>query len=229
MQRLLIVEDEPDMVTGLKDNFELEGYEVRSAADGAAGLAMARDTRPDLVILDVMLPRMSGLEVCKALRRERRDVPILMLSARGQEVDKVVGLEVGADDYVTKPFSVRELVARVQALLRRAQGPASRPCLESYSFANVRLDFKAYRATRSERRLELSPREFELLRYLIEHRGETVTRERLLIEVWGYDGEVTSRTVDAHITKVRGKIGDNRDKPRFILTVHGVGYRFVES
>jgi two-component system alkaline phosphatase synthesis response regulator PhoP len=227
MNRLLIIEDEPDMVAGLKDNFELEGFEVRAAGDGVSGLEMARTANPDVVILDVMLPKMSGLEVCKALRRERRDVPILMLTARGQEMDKVVGLEVGADDYVTKPFSVRELIARVHALLRRAQGTPA-PRLDSYTFGNVRLDFKAYRATRGDKRLDLSPREFDLLRYLIERKGETVSRERLLSEVWGYDSHVNSRTVDAHITKVRAKIGDNKAQPRYIVTVHGVGYRFVE-
>jgi two-component system alkaline phosphatase synthesis response regulator PhoP len=228
MNRLLIVEDEPDMVTGLKDNFELEGFEVRSASDGVAGLEMARRGNPHVVILDVMLPRMSGLEVCKALRREGCTVPILMLTARGQELDKVVGLEVGADDYVTKPFSVRELIARVHALLRRAQAGAPASRLESYSFGDVRLDFKAYRATRGDQRLDLSPRELDLLRYLIERKGETVSRERLLSEVWGYGGQVNSRTVDAHITKVRAKIGDNKAQPRLIVTVHGVGYRFVE-
>jgi DNA-binding response OmpR family regulator len=228
MNRLLIVEDEPDMVMGLKDNFEIEGFEVRSASDGASGLEIARAENPDIVILDVMLPRMSGLEVCKALRRERRDVPILMLTARGLEVDKVVGLEVGADDYVTKPFSVRELIARVHALLRRAQG-TSLPRLDSYTFGNVRLDFRSYRAARGDKPLDLSPREFDLLRYLIERKGETVSREHLLSEVWGYDSHVNSRTVDAHITKVRAKLGDNGSQSRFIVTVHGVGYRFVEQ
>jgi DNA-binding response OmpR family regulator len=227
MSRMLIIEDEPDMVTGLRDSFELEGFEVRSAGDGITGLELARTTNPDVVILDVMLPRMSGIEVCKALRQERREVPILMLTARGQEVDKIIGLEMGADDYVTKPFSLRELIARVHALLRRAQGaPPVR--LESYTFGSVRLDFKAYRATRGKHRLDLSPREFDLLRYLIEHKGETVAREKLLNDVWGYDGHVNSRTVDAHITKLRAKIGDNGAQPRFIITVHGVGYRFVE-
>jgi two-component system alkaline phosphatase synthesis response regulator PhoP len=229
MPRLLIVEDEPNMVMGLRDNFELEGFEVESAADGVAGLDAARRGRADLVILDVMLPRMSGLEVCKTLRREGSGVPLLMLTARGQEVDKVVGLEVGADDYVTKPFSLRELIARVHALLRRAQtNQTSRPRLEQYAFADVRLDFKTYRATRGSKRLDLSPRELELLRYLVERRGETVTRERLLSDVWGYGDQVSSRTVDAHITKVRAKIGDTRAQPRYILTVHGIGYRFVE-
>jgi DNA-binding response OmpR family regulator len=227
MNRLLIIEDEPDMVTGLKDSFELEGFEVRSASDGVSGLEMARTIGPDVVILDVMLPRMSGIEVCKALRQERRDMPILMLTARGQEVDKIIGLEMGADDYVTKPFSLRELMARVHALLRRAQGVPPQH-LDSYAFANVRLDFKAYRATRGKHRLDLSPREFDLLRYLIEHKGETVARERLLNDVWGYVGHVNSRTVDAHITKLRAKIGDNGTQPRFIITVHGLGYRFVE-
>ena len=227
MSRLLIIEDRPDMVTGLKDNFELEGFEVHAAGDGVSGLDLARTMNPDVIILDVMLPRMNGIEVCRTLRRERFDVPILMLTARGQEMDKIVGLEVGADDYVTKPFSVRELIARVHALLRRSQGtiPAR---LDGYDFTDVHLDFKSYRATKDGVALEMSPREFDLLRYLIERKGETVSRQRLLNDVWGYEGHAKSRTVDAHITKLRAKIGDNGAQPRYIITVHGVGYRFVE-
>jgi len=224
--KILIVEDEPDMVLGLKDNFEFEGYEVTTAADGQTGLEKARSQQPDLVILDIMLPRLSGLEVCKALRGEGFETPIIMLTARGQEIDKVVGLELGADDYVTKPFSIRELLARVRAILRRTDG--SRKRLSNYSFGEVELDFEIYRAKRNGEPLELSPREFELLRYLIERKGETVSRDKLLEDVWGYESYPSTRTVDTHIAKLRAKIGDSGTDPRFILTIHGVGYKFVD-
>jgi DNA-binding response OmpR family regulator len=225
MNKVLIVEDEPDMILGLKDNFEFEGYEVLTATDGQAGLEKARKERPDLVILDVMMPRMSGLEVCKALRSEGFDRPIIMLTARGQEIDKVVGLELGADDYVTKPFSIRELMARVRAVLRRSEGKKR---LARYRFGDVDLDFEVYRATRAGESLDLSPREFELLRYLIERKGETVSREQLLEDVWGYESYPSTRTVDTHIAKLRAKIGDSGSEPRFVLTIHGLGYKFVD-
>jgi two-component system alkaline phosphatase synthesis response regulator PhoP len=226
VSKILIIEDEPDMVLGLKDNFEFEGYEVATASDGAAGLERARSVKPDLVILDIMLPTLSGLEVCKTLRGEGFDSPIIMLTARGQEIDKVVGLELGADDYVTKPFSIRELLARVRAILRRTDGTKKR--LARYSFADVELDFEAYKAKRAGEDLELSPREFELLRYLIERKGETVSRDRLLEDVWGYESYPSTRTVDTHIAKLRAKIGDSGSEPRHILTIHGVGYKFID-
>jgi DNA-binding response OmpR family regulator len=226
-QKVLLVEDEPDMLLGLKDNFEFEGYEVITAGDGAAALERARATKPDLVILDIMLPKLSGLEVCKTLRGEGFERPIIMLTARGQEVDKVVGLELGADDYVTKPFSIRELLARVRAILRRADGGKRR--LARYRFADVELDFEVYRATRAGETLDMSPREFELLRYLIERKGETVTRDQLLEDVWGYDNYPSTRTVDTHIAKLRAKVGDSGSEPRFILTMHGMGYKFVDA
>jgi two-component system alkaline phosphatase synthesis response regulator PhoP len=226
MAKILIVEDEPDMVLGLKDNFEFEGYEVLTAPDGQAGLERARSAKPDLVILDIMLPKLSGLEVCKTLRGEGFDSPIVMLTARGQEIDKVVGLELGADDYVTKPFSIRELLARVRAILRRADGTKKR--LSRYRFADLELDFEVYRAKKGGAPLELSPREFELLRYLIERKGETVTRDKLLEDVWGYESYPSTRTVDTHIAKLRAKIGDSGSEPRYILTIHGAGYKFVD-
>lgn len=224
--KILIVEDEPDMVLGLKDNFEFEGYDVVTASDGAAGLERARSEKPDLVVLDIMLPRLSGLEVCKTLRAEGFAAPIIMLTARGQEIDKVVGLELGADDYVTKPFSIRELLARVRAILRRTEGGKKR--LSRYRFADLELDFETYRASKGTERLEMSPREFELLRYLIERRGETVTRDQLLEDVWGYESYPSTRTVDTHIAKLRAKIGDSGSEPRYIMTIHGVGYKFVD-
>ena len=226
MSKILIVEDEPDMVLGLKDNFEFEGYEVTTATDGQAGLEKARALKPDLIVLDVMLPKLSGLEVCKTLRGEGYEGPILMLTARGQEIDKVVGLELGADDYVTKPFSIRELLARVRAVLRRTEGKAKR--LARYAFSDLDLDFEAYKATKGGEALDLSPREFELLRYLIERKGETVTRDQLLEDVWGYESYPSTRTVDTHIAKLRGKIGDSGSEPRYILTIHGMGYKFID-
>jgi two-component system alkaline phosphatase synthesis response regulator PhoP len=226
MSKILIVEDEPDMVLGLKDNFEFEGYEVITAGDGQAGLEQARALKPDLILLDVMLPKMSGLEVCKTLRGEGWAGPILMLTARGQEIDKVVGLELGADDYVTKPFSIRELLARVRAVLRRTASKTKR--LERYQFADVELEFEVYKARKGGAPLELSPREFELLRYLIERKGETVTRDQLLEDVWGYESYPSTRTVDTHIAKLRAKIGDSGSEPRYILTIHGMGYKFID-
>jgi DNA-binding response OmpR family regulator len=226
MSKILIVEDEPDMVLGLKDNFEFEGYEVITAPDGAAGLERAREHKPDLMILDIMLPKLSGLEVCKTLRGEGIQTPIIMLTARGQEIDKVVGLELGADDYVTKPFSIREVLARVRAILRRSDGGKKR--LARYRFADVELDFETYVATKAGLPLELSPREFDLLRYLIERKGETVTRDSLLEDVWGYESYPSTRTVDTHVAKLRAKIGDSGTEPRFILTIHGAGYKFVD-
>ena len=222
--KILIVEDEADMLKGLRDNFEYEGYQVVAVKDGEEGLRRASSDKPDLVILDVMLPKMSGLEMCKRLRARSR-VPILMLTARGQEVDKVAGLELGADDYVTKPFSIRELLARVKALLRRAD-PGRQP-IEGYSFGAVSVDFLTHRATRSGRPLEFSTMELELLRYFILHRGEPLSRDRLLEEVWGYENSPTTRTVDTHVMKVRQKVEEDPSHPRFILTLHGTGYKFV--
>ena len=225
MTRILIVEDEPAMVSGLRDNFEFEGYEVISAGDGVEGLERALKDSPDLVVLDVMMPRMSGLEVCKQLKAKRPSIPIIMLTARGQEVDKVVGLELGADDYVTKPFSIRELLARVKAVLRRAQ-PVPKD-QERYSFGDVEVDLRSVRVVRDGSQVELSSKEFELLRYFLLHPGESLSRERLLQDVWGYDRTPTTRTVDAHLVHLRQKLEPDPEQPRFFLTVHGTGYKFV--
>jgi len=225
MPKILIVEDEPNMVSGLRDNFEFEGYEVITAGDGVAGLQRALSDSPDLVLLDVMMPRMSGLDVCKQLKAKRPSVPIIMLTARGQELDKVVGLELGADDYVTKPFSIRELLARVKAVMRRAQPVPKEK--ERYSFADVEVNLRSCQVSRAGRSLEFSSKEFELLKYFVCHPGETLTRDRLLEEVWGYDKFPTTRTVDAHIVRLRQKLEPQPEEPRFILTVHGTGYKFV--
>ena len=187
--KILVVEDEPKMVAGLRDNFEFEGYEVITAADGVEGLQRALAEAPDLVVLDVMMPRLSGLEVCKQLRAQRGSIPIIMLTARGQEVDKVVGLELGADDYVTKPFSIRELLARVKAVLRRtAVAPKHQ---DQHSFGDVEVDLRRCRVLRSGKALDISSKEFELLKYFVCHSGETLSRDRLLEEVWGYENYPT--------------------------------------
>ncbi len=223
--KILIVEDEPNMVAGLRDNFEYEGYQVITAADGVAGLERALADSPDLVVLDVMMPRMSGLDVCKRLKARRPSIPVIMLTARGQEVDKVVGLELGADDYVTKPFSIRELLARVKAVLRRAQTVPREQ--ERFSFGDVDIDLKTHQVRRAGKAIELSSKEIALLKYFLCHPGETVSRDRLLDQVWGYDRYPTTRTVDVHIVRLRQKLEPNPEEPRFILTVHGIGYKFV--
>jgi two-component system alkaline phosphatase synthesis response regulator PhoP len=225
MAKILIVEDEPNMVSGLRDIFEFEGHQVITAGDGVAGLERAIAESPDLVILDVMMPRMSGLDVCRQLKSKRPSIPIIMLTARGQEVDKVVGLELGADDYVTKPFSIRELLARVKAVLRRARVAPKTD--EKYSFGEVEVNLRSCQVSRKGQALDFSSKEFELLKYFLIHPGETLTRDRLLEDVWGYDRFPTTRTVDAHIVRLRQKVEPKPEEPRFILTVHGTGYKFV--
>jgi DNA-binding response OmpR family regulator len=226
LAKVLIIEDEPNMVLGLKDSCEYEGYEVAVARDGKEGLEKASTEKPDIILLDVMLPLMSGLDVCRTLRNRGIETPILMLTARGEEMDKVVGLEVGADDYVTKPFSIKELLARVRAHLRRSSKQLVE--LESFSFGDVELNFKKLTARKGGQALDVSAREFEILRYLIRHRGETVTRDQLLDEVWGYDSTPITRTVDNHIAKLRQKIEQDPSEPQHIITVHRLGYRFIE-
>src|SRR5215470_11630903 len=223
--RILIVEDEPAMVQGLRDNFEYEGYEVISAADGVDGLNRAIADQPDLVVLDVMMPKMSGLDVCKQLKARKPSMPIIMLTARGQEIDKVVGLELGADDYVTKPFSIRELMARVKAVLRRAH--AAPKDKELYKFGDVEVNLRSCQVSRKGKPVDVSSKEFELLKYFLCHSGEAISRDKLLEEVWGYDRFPTTRTVDAHIVRLRQKVEVKPEDPHFILTVHGVGYKFV--
>jgi DNA-binding response OmpR family regulator len=223
--KILVVEDEPNMVAGLRDNFEFEGYQVITAVDGVEGLRRALEESPDLVVLDVMMPRMSGLEVCRQLRAQRPAIPIIMLTARGQEVDKVVGLELGADDYVTKPFSIRELLARVKAILRRTADTPKQQ--EQHSFGDVEVDLRRRRVVRSGKALDISSMEFELLKYFVCHSGETLSRDRLLEEVWGYDNYPSTRTVDTHLVRLRQKLEPDPEQPQFFLTVHGTGYRFV--
>ena len=226
LTKVLIIEDEPNMVLGLKDSCEYEGYEVSVARDGNEGLEKASIEKPDIILLDVMLPLMSGIDVCRTLRTRGIETPILILTARSEETDKVVGLEVGADDYVTKPFSIKELLARIKAHLRRAAKQVGE--IETFTFGDVELNFKKYTARKDGRALELSAREFEILHYLIRRRGEIVTRDQLLDEVWGYDSTPVTRTVDNHIARLRQKIEQDPSAPQHIITVHRLGYRFVE-
>jgi len=225
MHKILIVEDEEDLARGLEINLKREGYEVLKAARGDGVLALVLRESPDLILLDVMLPGENGLDVCRELRRKGLEMPIIMFSAKGEEVDRVVGLEVGADDYVTKPFSVRELLARIAVRLRR-QGPHD-PGLARYHFADVELDFDKFTATRDGKPLDLTPKEFEILRFFIRHRGAALTRERMLNDVWGYEKYPTTRTVDTHILKLRQKLEPDPAKPRYILSIYGEGYKFV--
>jgi two-component system alkaline phosphatase synthesis response regulator PhoP len=225
-KRILVVEDEPGLVLTLTDRLQSEGYNVETASDGDAGLTRARNESFDAIVLDVMLPRKNGFDVCRDLRQEGIDTPIIMLTARGQVVDKVVGLKLGADDYLTKPFEMIELLARIEALLRRA--PTGPPVAsESYQFGPIHVDFRRMEVSRDGRPVELSAREFRLLRYFIEHRGATLTRDELLNGAWGYDAMPYTRTVDVHVAWLRQKLEPNPRHPQFILTVHGLGYKFV--
>ena len=224
MPKILIVEDEPDMARGLQFNFEARGFEVLLARDGEAGFQMAIAEHPDVVVLDVMLPKRDGFEVCRALRRAEPRLPIVMLTARGQEDDVVLGLKLGADDYVRKPFGVAELVARVETVLRRNTA-GQRP--ERADFGDVKVDFVRHVATRDGRPIDLTPKEFEILRYFAARRGAVISRDALLDAVWGYDSTPNTRTVDAHIVKLRQKIEPTPSEPRYLVTVHGIGYKCV--
>lgn len=225
METILIIEDEKNMVTGLKFNLEAAGYTVRAAYDGEEGYKLALKEQPDLVILDLMLPKRNGYDVCRSLKQEIPQLPIVMLTARSQESDIVLGLELGADDYITKPFSVLELMARVKSVLRRTKSGTQIP--EKYRFGNLEVDFKKYDARRKGKPIDLSPREYEILKYFIEKRGEIVSREDLLNAVWGYESFPNTRTVDTHIAKLRQKIEDKPDDPKHIITIHGIGYKFL--
>jgi two-component system, OmpR family, alkaline phosphatase synthesis response regulator PhoP len=226
VRRILLVEDEPGLVLTLTDRLKGEGYDVESVRDGAAGLARASEGGFDLVLLDVMLPDMSGFDICQTLRQRGIDTPIVMLTARGQLVDRVVGLKIGADDYIPKPFEMVELVARIEARLRRTP-PAAPAAADGYQFGDVRVDFRRAEVERDGRVLDLSAREFQLLRYFIEHRGAALSRDELLNEVWGYHAMPSTRTVDVHVAWLRQKVETNPKRPQFILTVHGIGYRFT--
>jgi DNA-binding response OmpR family regulator len=224
VKKILVADDEPTLVAALKFNLERESYSVVTAADGEAALTVARETAPDLVLLDLMMPGLNGLEVCRILRKEMH-IPILILTARGDETDKVAGLELGADDYVTKPFSMRELTARVRALLRRSEF-APPPEQDTVSMGDLTIDLPKRAVTKGGENLPLKPKEFELLSFLAKNPGRAFTREQLLNQIWGYDYAGDTRTVDVHVRWLRQKIETEPDQPTRLITVRGVGYRF---
>jgi DNA-binding response OmpR family regulator len=226
MIKILVVEDEPAMQLGLKDNLELEGYHVDLANDGESGLAQIKSGNFDLVLLDVMLPKISGFDVCKNARASGIRTPIILLTARGEEIDKVVGLELGADDYVTKPFGVRELLARVKAMLRRNQLTDKQP-EGLISIGNLLVDFKSLQATSAGADVKLSHKEFEILNYLYDNKNKVISRYDLLENVWGYEEQITTRTVDNFIARIRQKVEESPAQPKVILTVHGSGYKMI--
>jgi DNA-binding response OmpR family regulator len=227
-KKILIVEDEKELIEGLKLNLVSAGYDVIWALDGQEGLNKALKEAPDLILLDIMLPKKDGLDVCRELRGKNIAVPIIMLTAKGEEVDKVVGLEIGADDYVTKPFSVRELLARVKAHLRREiREENTIPSI--YRFDDVEIDFIHYRVKRKKKTSQLTSLEVKLLKFLIAHKGEVVTRETLLNKIWGFEKYPSTRTIDNHILKLRKKLEDDPSKTKYIFSVYGEGYRFMDG
>ncbi|MHC4663979.1 MAG: response regulator transcription factor [Planctomycetota bacterium] len=226
-ERILVVEDDRAIVLGIEKNLRFEGFEVLVATDGEKGLSMAIDKQPDLIILDIMLPKMNGYEVCKTLRKHEIDIPIIFLSAKNQTIDKVMGLDLGGDDYIAKPFRIDELLARVNASLRRKRLAAKK--LESFSFGDVELDVEGRVLRVSGKEVELSAREFKLLKHLIENEGVVLERQTILNKVWGYDYYGTARTIDNFITKLRQKIEKDPLNPLYLLTIRGVGYKFTSS
>jgi two-component system alkaline phosphatase synthesis response regulator PhoP len=226
MNRVLLVEDEAGLVLTLTDRLRSEGFDVRSATDGEQGLSLALNESFDLIILDVMLPRKNGLDVCRDLRQKNVSTPILMLTAKGETIDKVLGLKLGADDYLTKPFEMMELLARIEALLRRSPQTASN-APDAFRFGDVSVNFRRAEVVKNNQPLELSAIEFKLLQFLIENRGAVHSRDKLLDEVWGYDAMPSTRTVDVHVAWLRQKLETNPKHPQFIQTVHGLGYKFI--
>lgn len=226
MSKILIVEDEPAMQLGLKDNLELETYAVDVASDGEEGLSKIKKNQYDLILLDIMLPKLSGFDVCKATRAASITTPIILLTARGEEIDKILGLEFGADDYITKPFSVRELLARVKAILRRSQAVVTKETL-SNTIGRLKIDFNAFRAEENGEEIKLSHKEFEILSYLYQNKNQVVSRYSLLEKVWGYEEQPTTRTVDNFVVRLRQKVEINPNQPKVILTVHGTGYKLI--
>jgi DNA-binding response OmpR family regulator len=224
MKTILIIEDDISILRGLKDNLEYEGYTVLTETNGTKGLQLAQTKKTDLILLDIMLPGMNGYEICRKIKKEKPELPVIMITARGSEMDKVSGLDIGADDYITKPFSIPELLARIRAVLRRVvPGPA---VPDQFSFGKVRLDFKKHQAFKDDKEIKLSAKEFEILKYFIIHEGEAVHRHDLLNEVWGYEAMPTTRTVDNFILDLRKKLEDDPSKPRHIIGVRDVGYKF---
>lgn len=225
LKTILVIEDDVSILRGLKDNLKFEEYEVLTAIDGQEGLKLALEKSPDLILLDIMLPGISGYDVCRKVKEQKFDLPIIMLTARGKEVDKIAGLDLGADDYITKPFSTPELLARIRAILRRTQNEVS--IQEKYSFGNVIMDFKQYQTFVNKEEVHLSAREYDIMKFLIEHAKEVMHRNALLDEVWGYESYPTTRTVDKHIMDLRKKLEEDPSNPKHILSLRGVGYKFV--
>jgi len=225
MKKILVVEDDKALIRGLTENLQRENFEVAAAENGEQGYELARKGKYDLLILDLLLPKLGGLEVCRQLRADKMQIPILMLTGKKEEVDKVLGLEIGADDYLTKPFGMRELIARVKALLRRQSSLVTR--LDECAFADVHIDFKKQEARKGKKSIEMSAKEYELLRYFVEREGEVVSRAQLLDDVWGYEVAPTTRTVDNYVLSLRKKIEADSSKPKHLLTVHTAGYKFV--
>ena len=224
MKTILIIEDDVIILRGLKDNLEFEGYRVLTETNGKIGLKLAMDKKVDLLLLDIMLPGLNGYEICRKVRNAKPELPIIMLTARGSEMDKVSGLDTGADDYITKPFSLPELLARIRAAFRRTIDDTNTH--ENYSFGNIRLDFKKFQAFSGNKEISLSAKEFAIMEYFINHEGKAIHRHDLLNEVWGYEAMPTTRTVDNFILDLRKKLEEYPSKPKYILSVRGVGYRF---
>lgn len=227
MAKILIVEDEPSMRMGLRDNLEFEGYEVDSASDGAEGLDKIITNKYNLILLDVMMPKMSGFDVCKNARKKGINTPIILLTAKGEEIDKVLGLELGADDYVTKPFSLRELLARVKAILRRGEDTSENKNNDLVTIGRIDINFASYNAYEEGTPVQMSHKEFEILKYLWERKNNTVSRDDLLSDIWGYEEAPSTRTVDNFILRLRQKTEKDYNHPQVILTVHGIGYKLV--
>lgn len=225
-KKILIIEDEIDLIKGLKMNLSDEGYEVDWAVNGVEGLRKAIEEKPDLILLDIMIPEMDGLEVCRKLRQKNSTIPVIMLTAKGGEIDKVVGLEIGADDYMTKPFSIRELLARIKARLRNSE-KVENPVVNSYTFGDIEINFTQFKAKRKGVEIEFTSLELDLLKYFITHRKEVITRDILLDKIWGYNNYPTTRTIDNHILKIRKKVEEDPSRPQYILSVYGGGYRFM--
>jgi DNA-binding response OmpR family regulator len=225
METVLLIEDDPAISLGLRKNLKFEGYEVLTAADGEKGLALAIDRRPDLIVLDIMLPNLSGFEIVKTLKRNEVEIPIIIISAKDQEIDKIMGLDLGADDYMTKPFSVRELVARINAVLRRKKRYERE--IDQFEFEAVQIDFVGRTVTRDGKPVDLSPREFDLLAFFVKHPNQVLERRQILNKVWGYDYYGTARTIDNFVTKLRQKLEVDPESPLHLLTVRGIGYKFV--
>jgi len=225
MGTILIVDDESAMRTGLRDNLEFEGYEIDEAVDGLSGLDKINSGTYDLIILDVMMPGMSGFDVCKKIRSNGNVTPVILLTAKGEEIDKVLGLELGADDYITKPFSLRELLARVKAILRRTENKSDTG--KEYKIGKLQINFSNFNATSNGKDILLSHREFEILKYLVDHKNSTVSRDDLLKDVWGHQSRITTRTIDNFILRLRQKIEVDFNHPKIILTIYGIGYKLV--